>query len=152
MKKTWVVGLSLIGLVTVMPAQGAQPVGPQLTPKLIKLLRQEMQQVLAAHQQILGAMVIGDHATVAQKAQQIHDSFILKQSLTEQDREDLMAAVPLQFVELDRAFHDLAKNLAEAAGRGDHHEEVIYFNQMTGKCLECHSRFATDRFPGLAKK
>lgn len=152
MKKRWIVGLSLIGLVTVMLAQGAQPVGSQLTPKLRGLLRQEMQYVLAAHQQILSAMVIGDHATVAQKAQQIHDSFILKQSLTEQDRKDLMAAVPPQFVELDRSFHTLAEQLAEAASRSDYSKELIYFNQMTRACLECHSRFATDRFPGLTKK
>ena len=96
----------------------SEPVGPQLTPKLQELLRQEMASVLIASQDILGAIVTGDHATVAERAQQIHDSFILQQSFTEQDRKDLMAAVPPEFVDLDRAFHETSAELAAAARAG----------------------------------
>lgn len=130
-------------------AQGADPVGPALTPKLRSLLQQEMQHVLQAHQQILTAMVMGDHAGVADKAQQIHDSFILEQSLTPQDIEDLEKAVPEQFMALDRAFHELALSLVQAANADDAQHEVRYFNEMTNACVECHSQFVTDRFPGL---
>jgi len=128
-----------------------EPVGPKLTPKLQDLLRQEMAQVLAASQDILGAVVAGDHAMVAERAQQIHDSFILQQSLIEQDREDLMAAVPPEFVELDRAFHQMSGELAAAGRAEDATREVATFNQMTDTCVACHGRFAADRFPGLAQ-
>jgi len=129
----------------------AEPVGPKLTPKLQDLLRQEMASVLAASQDILGAIVTGDHPTVAEGAQQIHDSFILQQSLTDQDRQDLMAAVPPAFVDLDRAFHETSAELAAAARVGDADREISAFNQMTEACVACHTRFASDRFPGLAR-
>lgn len=99
-------------------APAAEPVGPKLTPKLRDALRQEMASVLLASQDIVGALAIGDHATVAERAQQIHDSFILQQSLTEQDRKDLMAAVPPEFVELDRSPpRDQCRQADETRGR-----------------------------------
>ena len=87
-----------LALLAAAGAQAEEPVGPRLTPKLSDLLRQEMASVLLASQDILTGLVTGDHATVAERARQIHDSFILEQSLTEQDRQDLMAAVPPEFV------------------------------------------------------
>lgn len=130
----------------------AEPVGPKLTPKLRDLLRQEMASVLLASQDILGALAIGDHAAVAKRAQQIHDSFILQQSLTEQDRQDLMAAVPPEFVELDRSFHETSAALAEAARAEDVGQELSAFAQMTEACVACHGRFVADCFPSLARE
>ena len=146
--------MALAGLLVLMTAgalTAAEPVGPKLTPKLRDLLRQEMANVLLASQDILGALAIGDHASVAERAQQIHDSFILQQSLTEQDRQDLMAAVPPEFVELDRAFHETSAALAAAARAQDVGQEQSAFARMTEACVACHGRFATDRFPGLAR-
>ena len=45
-----------------------EPVGPRLTPKLRDTLRGEMGHVLGASQDILAALVAGDHATVAERA------------------------------------------------------------------------------------
>ncbi len=106
--------------------------------------------MLGATHDILGALVIGDHATVAERAQQIHDSFILQQSLSEQDRQDLMAAVPPEFVERDRALHETSAELAEAARAGEVERAVTTFTRLTEACVACHGRFATDRFPDLA--
>jgi len=145
---------ALAGILLVMAGASvpaAEPVGPKLTPKLRDLLRQEMANVLGASQDILGALVTGDHATVTERAQQIHDSFILQQSLTDQDRQDLMAAVPPDFVELDRAFHETSAGLAEAARAEDVELELATFGQMTEACAVCHARFASDRFSGLAQ-
>ena len=130
-------------------AQEAEPVTPDLTPKLRQLLRQEMQAVLGASREILDALVIGDHAVVADRARQIHDSFILEQALTEQDRQDLMAAVPPEFVQLDGSFHELAARLAEAARAEDHTLQARTFGEMVESCVACHSRFATDIFPSF---
>jgi hypothetical protein len=149
-QRDWIAGLSLAALAAAS-AQAAEPVGPKLTPKLRDLLRQEMAEVLVASQDIVGALVVGDHATVGELAQQIHDSFILQQSLTDQDRQDLMAAVPPPFVELDRAFHETSAALAEAARAEDVELELATFGRMTEACAVCHARFASDRFRGLAQ-
>lgn len=150
-RRDWI-AVPIFAALVAASAQAAEPVGPKLTPKLRDLLRQEMTEVLIASQDILGALATGDHATVAGQAQQIHDSFILQQSLTEQDRQDLMTAVPPEFVELDRAFHETSAELAAAARAEDVGQELSAFDQMTEACTACHGRFASDRFPGLAQE
>lgn len=142
---TAVLGTAATGL-------AAEPVGPALTPKLLDTLREEMRLVLEASRDILAALVIGDHATVAAQAQAIDDSFILEQALTPQDREALEAALPLAFVEIDTAFHRTAAELAAAARAGDAGREAALFGRMVEACTGCHGRFAADRFPGLAPK
>lgn len=137
---------------TAAVAAAAEPVGHKLTPKLRDLLREEMASVLLASQDILGALAIGDHATVAERAQQIHDSFILEQALTEQDQQDLMAALPSAFLELDLAFHETSAALAEAARAEDVGQQVAMFARMIEACVVCHGRFAADPFPGLAQE
>jgi cytochrome c556 len=141
-----------IVLATAASVAAAEPVGPKLTPKLRDALRQEMASVLLASQDIVGALAIGDHATVAERAQQIHDSFILEQSLTEQDRQDLEAALPPEVVELDRGFHETSAALAAAARTEDVEQELSAFARMTDACVTCHGRFAADRFPSLARE
>ena len=149
--KAMIVALILAAAPMAMAAgeQGSESVSVKLTPKLRSLLQQEMRQVLAAQQAMLASLVTGDHASLATQARQVHDSFILKQSLTPQDRQDLQQAVPLRFVELDRRFHQLALQLSQAAEQSDVQQEVETFNAMSRACVECHSRFVTDRFPDL---
>lgn len=130
----------------------AEPVGPALTPKLLETLREEMRLVLEGSRDILAALVIGDHATVAAQAQAIDDSFILAQALTAEDREALEAALPPAFVEIDTTFHRTAAELAAAARAGDAGREAALFGRMVEACADCHGRFAADRFPGLAPK
>ena len=129
-----------------------EPVGPRLTPKLRDTLRGEMQHVPGASQDILAALVAGDHATVAERAQNVHDSLILEQSLTEQDLKDLEEAVPPAFLELDQAFHRTAAELAAAARAQDAAREAELFGRMVQDCAGCHGRFAADRFPGLGSR
>jgi cytochrome c' len=136
-------------LATASAGQAAEPVGPRLTPKLRDTLREEMRQVLGASQDILAALVLGDHATVAERAQNIHDSFILEQFLTEQDLKDLEQAVPPAFLELDQAFHVTAAELATAARAQDAARATELFGRMVQNCTACHGRFAADRFSSL---
>ncbi|SHE31894.1 Cytochrome C' [Modicisalibacter ilicicola DSM 19980] len=127
----------------------AEPVGPKLTDKLRGLLVKEMVEIEAAMQATYSAIVQGKHDEVAQRGQAIHDSFILEQSLTEQDRQDLKAAVPKGFLQMDEHFHQLSASLAEAGERQDTQAQVETFNRMTESCVACHSRYVTDRFEGL---
>lgn len=122
---------------------------PKLTPKLQGLLQQEMTSILGASHEILDALVMGDSATVAGRARAIEASFIMEQSMTAQDREDLMAVLPEAFVELDRRFHRTAADLAIAAESSDLAKAHESFDKMIETCRACHAKYATDRFPGF---
>ncbi|MCS4503552.1 hypothetical protein KBTX_03971 [wastewater metagenome] len=130
-------------------AFGQASVTPNLTDKLDRLLRQEMRSVQSAMGRIHTAIVTGDHESVRQNAQRIHDSFILKRSLTSQDRKDLKAAVPPGFIKLDREFHDISADLARAGQRRDTAKELHVYERMTRNCVQCHDRYASGRFPDV---
>jgi len=131
-------------------ALAADPVGPKLTVRLKELLTKEMQQVAHATAELALAIAAGDHASAHQLAIAVRDSFILKKSLTAQDKKDLMRTVPPEFVALDRRFHNIAGKLASAAGSKDSELQGFYFSRMLEACVSCHARYARDRFPGLA--
>lgn len=139
----------ILSLTVSFTATAAEPVTPKLTDKLDRLLREEMRSIQSAMGQIHSAIVMGHHDDVADNAQRIHDSFILQQSLTEQDRTDLMSAVPKGFIKLDKEFHQLAASLAEAGKGKDTKEQHKLFSKMTGNCIQCHSEYVSDRFPGV---
>lgn len=139
----------LLGLAVSTGSLAAEPVTPKLTDKLSQLLREEMRSVQAAMTTIHSAMVMGQHDSVAENAQQIHDSFILKQSLTEQDRKDLMSAVPEDFIKLDQEFHQLSASLADAGRNASTEDQHRLFGEMTRNCIQCHSAYVSDRFPGV---
>ena len=139
----------ILSLAVSFTAMAAEPVTPKLTDKLDRLLREEMRSIQTAMGQIHSAMVMGQHDKVAKQAQDIHDSFILQQSLTEQDRKDLMSAVPKGFIKLDKEFHQLAASLAEAGRNEDTEKQHKLFGKMTGNCIQCHSTYVSDRFPDV---
>lgn len=133
-----------------VPAQ--EPIGPKLTPRLHELLRDEMLSVRQAMEHIMNGLVAGDSSIVANMAMQVHDSFILTQQLTEQDKKDLMKAAPKEFLALDGEFHVTAKKLAHAAEQKDFELQRFYYGKMVDSCQTCHSQFVTDRFPQFAGK
>lgn len=139
----------LLGLAVSTSSLAAEPVTPKLTDKLSRLLQQEMRSVQAAMTTIHSAMVMGQHESVAENAQRIHDSFILAQSLTDEDRQDLMSAVPENFIKLDQEFHQLSASLADAGRSGNTEEQHKLFGEMTRNCIQCHSAYVSDRFPGV---
>jgi len=130
----------------------AEPVGPDLTEKLRGLLAKEMIEIETAMKATYSAIIQGRHHEVEQKGQAIHDSFILAQSLTKQDRQDLKAAVPEEFLKMDTHFHQLAAALAEAGKQQNTQAQAETFNRMTESCVACHSQYVTDRFDGLKEQ
>jgi len=144
---------AILTLLTTPPAAGSgpEPVGPKLPTKVRGLLLQEMNAILEATHDILDALVRGQDEVVAEKAQAIHDSFILKQEMTAADRRALKQAVPAAFVERDKAFHELTAELAAAARDGDRARQQRLFGEMTEACTACHARYAPNRFPALAE-
>ncbi|XKH59914.1 hypothetical protein LG290_14875 [Halomonas sediminis] len=147
-RSTIVLG-TLVALGVSALSLAAEPVRPELTPKLQGLLKKEMVQIDLAMQEVYSAIVQGQHAMVAEKGQSIHDSFILEQSLTDEDRRDLKAAVPPEFLQMDTYLHELSASLAEAGLAEDTPRQVDIFGRMTESCVACHSTYVTDRFEGL---
>ncbi|MDY6979492.1 MAG: hypothetical protein SV201_06390 [Pseudomonadota bacterium] len=137
----------------------AAPGGPALAqggggplanePELRGLLQQEMQALQEALATISTALPQGQWHTVADTAGQIHDSFILQQQLSADDRKTLHQTLPADFIQRDRAFHQQAKKLQQAAESQDAELSLFYYSKMVESCVSCHSRFATHRFPSL---
>lgn len=123
------------------------PVGEQLPTRLRELLQEEMRALLVASHEIQDALIMGDSETVADRAQAMHDSFILEQSLSEGDVEVLHSVFPPDFLELDRELHGLAATLAEQARAGQDPAQAQTFGRMIENCVVCHSRYATNMFP-----
>lgn len=127
----------------------ADQVGPKLTARLKELLTQEMQHLAKATGKLALAIATGDHTSANKLGIAARDSFILKKSLSTQDKKDLVSAIPPEFVALDKRFHDLADKLAQAADMKDSELQSFYYSKMVEACISCHARFASDRFPGL---
>lgn len=129
------------------PAGAEEALGPKLPPDLRALLVKEMQAIDGAAERIRHALVRADLSTVAREAQAIHDSFILKQEMTPEQRQALLETAPKAFVGMDRAFHGTAAKVAEDARAGDLGKTAATFGGMLGECAACHVTYAPDRFP-----
>ncbi|NOX93746.1 MAG: cytochrome c [Alphaproteobacteria bacterium] len=133
------------------PEQSVEPVAPKLTPKTRELLRKEMVSINDASQEIFSALIAGDDVQVALLAQQIHDSFILKQSMTTEDKAHLMTVAPKGFVEMDKRFHEISAELAQAARAENRPLQQQQFARMIKACSACHALYGTDQFPKFVK-
>ena len=118
-------------------------------PKLRQLLREEMQALKKAVAELSQALPQGEWRSVAETAGQIHESFIFQQKLTAEDRKTLHQTLPKGFIRQDKAFHQQAKKLQQAAESEDPELSLFYYSKMIESCVTCHSQFAAHRFPSL---
>ena len=125
------------------------PTEINLPPELQELLNKEMIEIQSAMQQLIPLMATGNSDKTAQLAEQIKKSFILKKSLSPGELKQLVQLLPAHFVQLDRAFHSNAGKLAESAKQSDFIESGKIYGTMVSGCINCHSQFATKRFPNL---
>lgn len=146
--------LIIIGMLVVSTTLLAEDllVTEKLSPATRSVLIEEMQAIAAAMGRIHTAMVTGDHSTVATEAGNIEASFVLKQKLTQEQRHEIHTQLPEQFIAADKAFHELAGDLAENARQESVEGERRAFAAMSESCTACHTRFAAKRFPGLQSK
>lgn len=117
-------------------------VAEDLSPKLRGFLQKEMQLLAEAGTVIATALEVGDSKTVEGLASQIHESFIMKKELTTMDLRELQAVVGEGFIARDKAFHDLAYDLAEAAKNDDKEKQKEIFWNMVDVCAACHAAYA----------
>ena len=125
------------------------PAEINLPPQFQELLNKEMLEIQAAMQQLIPLMATGNSEKTAQLAEQIKKSFILKKSLSPEKLKKLVQLLPAHFVKLDRAFHNNAGRLAESAKQSDFVESGKIYGTMVSGCIDCHSQFASKRFPNL---
>lgn len=132
-------------------AANDEPATAVLSAETRVLLIREMQALAESMTRIHRALLVGDHATIAAEAKAIHDSFVLAQELTEDQRQEIRGQLPRRFLALDQELHRMAAELATAAQHGSPHVERFWFAEMTRACQGCHAAFAGGRFPGLVQ-
>ncbi len=121
-----------------------------LSPGLRDLLAQEMQALQSGMMSIIPAYIAGNWGEIETAAGKMKRSYILKQSLTESQVEEMHALLPRAFIERDQRFHYLAGMLEHAAKKEKPELINFYFSEMNESCVSCHSLFATHRFPALS--
>lgn len=139
--------LIILGMNNAMAETASGPLDRE--PRLRQLLQQEMQALQDAMGTISQALPQGQWHTVAETADQVHDSFIFQQKLTAEDRKTLHQMLPEGFIRQDKAFHQQAKKLQHAAESLDAELSLFYYSKMVESCITCHSQYATHRFPSL---
>jgi len=120
-----------------------------LSADLHRLLNEEMAAIEHGMKELIPAISSGDWKNVVSIAQNISDSFIMKQKLTVKQKEELHMALPDLFVEMDQDFHNSAAMLAHAAEMKNADVVNFYFFKLNNACVSCHTKFAKSRFPGL---
>lgn len=130
--------------------QAAAPI--QMDEQIHQLLQQEMQAIQTGMMSLVPAIASGDWDKVAEIGKQIEGSYLLKQKLTDEQRHALHKSLPAEFIKRDKAFHHSAGMLAHAAEMG--HPDIVnfYFYKLNTACVECHTEFASERFPLLEVK
>ncbi len=123
-----------------------------LSADLRGLLSQEMKALQDGMMSIIPAYVSGNWEEIESTANKMKTSYILKQSLTEEQVKELHSALPHEFIEKDQRFHYLAGMLEHAAKNKKPELVNFYFSEMNESCLSCHSKFATHKFPALESK
>jgi len=148
--KRVVMAVMLLG--TLMYADEAKKGVEALSPEVRALLGEEMQHIEKGMQSIFANMVRGNYEEIAKTATDIQNSFIFNRKLTDAQRQELKSNIPKAFVTLDRSFHMTAGKLAEAAEFSEKEKVQENFALMTQKCVQCHSTYATHRFPAFSEE
>lgn len=123
-----------------------------LSPDLRNLLSQEMLQLQKGMIEILPLYVSGRWAEIVSIASKMEVSYVLNQSLSEEQKHELHSKLPNAFIELDQQFHYLSGMLEHAAKMEKAELVGFYFSKMSEICVSCHTQYATHRFPALAPK
>ena len=126
-----------------------KPAQLQLDADIQQLLQQEMQAIQAGMMSLIPVIASGDWDKVAEIGKKLEGSYLLKQQLTTAQRHALHKSLPAEFIKLDQAFHHSAGMLAHAAEMKNADIVNFYFYKLNTACVECHTEFATERFPGL---
>lgn len=123
-----------------------------LSPGLKALLVEEMQEVKKGMESLVTSIASGDWQAIEETGHHIKHSYILKKRLTDEQKQELMKALPEGFKFLDKKFHYYAGMLSHVAKERDIELVQYYRSKMSETCTACHARFASARFTGFTQK
>ena len=123
-----------------------------LSPKLRELLTKEMLALENGMMSIIPAYVSGNWSEIERIADKMESSYILKQSLTVEQKKELHTSLSNSFIKLDQQFHYLSGMLEHAAKNKKSELVGFYFSKLSETCVSCHTQYATHRFPAFEPK
>jgi hypothetical protein len=132
-------------------SENTQPARINLSPETTELLVQEMRLLQEGMNQIMPALVAGEWQKIEQIGQKMKDSYIMKKSLTKAQMHELHESLPADFQELDHSFHHSSGLLSQAASQKDYERVSHYYIEMLEACVNCHTLYATHKFPQFLK-
>lgn len=120
-----------------------------LSPELRNLLLNEMREIQKGMMSIIPAYASGDWSEIEDISLKMKRSYILKQSISKEQINELHSSLPAEFIELDQQFHYFAGMLSHAAKNRKQELVGFYFSKLSESCASCHSRYATHKFKGF---
>ncbi len=121
-----------------------------LSPDIRDLLTKEMKALQEGMMSIIPAYVSGDWKKIEHTAHKMKNSYIMKQSLTEEQKKELRATLPEAFIKQDQQFHYLAGMLEHVAKEEKIELIGFYFSEMNEACVACHAQYAGHKFPSFS--
>lgn len=151
MKTILIKYLLTLSLIFALPMAHTKENIPQgiekLAPEIRALLQKEMLAIEAAMKEIVFYNANGDTEKVSQVAKQIKESFIMKQSLTSEQKHQLHTLLPSDFIQQDKQFHYYAGMLQHVAEKQKSELISFYFGKLFEACSSCHQAHAKHKFP-----
>lgn len=123
-----------------------------LSPDLKALLVEEMKEVKKGMESLVTSIVTGDWHAIAETGHNIKNSYIIKKSLTSEQKKELREKLPTGFKSLDKKFHYYAGMLSHVAKERDIELVHYYVSKMNEACTSCHAQFASARFNGFIRE
>ena len=129
----------------------AQQAALQLSPEIQQLLQREMQQIRSGMETLVFAMAAADWQQIETTAANIQQGYIMKQTLSAEQKHQLHQGLPQTFKSLDQRFHYYAGMLSHVARERDMELANFFIYKMNESCSACHAQFAVARFPGFGQ-
>ncbi len=120
-----------------------------LSPELRELLKKEMLALQEGMMSVIPAYVSGNWSEIEHIAHKMKNSYILKQSLSDEQIKELHTLLPSAFVKSDQQFHYLSGMLHHAAKNKKAELVGFYFSKLSEACVSCHTQYATHKFPAF---
>lgn len=120
-----------------------------LSKKLQRLLSAEMNSVQHGMTNLAIAIPAGDWNSVAETARIIMDGYILEKKLSNKKMKEFRKSLPAGYNSIDRKYKQMAKDMIDAAKKGDAEAVNMAFYKLNWTCIECHLKYAKKRFPGF---
>lgn len=121
-----------------------------LSPELREVLKKEMLALEKGMMSVIPAYISGDWNEIENIAHKMKGSYILKQSLTDAQANELHTVLPESFIALDHQFHYLAGMLEHAAKNEKAELVGFYFSKLSEACVSCHTQYAAHKFPAFS--